>query len=134
MKRKALTLALAIALLASLGALAWALWQIHWWRWTADLLADEAGSSWAARSFRKGQFTIWELDPTNDTVRFSGRKDGPFEIWLSDYHAEMPSPWQHAERKKLEAHNKQMRYMYDHPERFKREPAVTNTTPADAAK
>jgi hypothetical protein len=134
-KLKAATVSLSIAVLVSLGVLVWAFWQIHWWRWTADFLADEAGSSWAARSFRKGQFTIWELDPTNDAVRFSGRKDGPFEIWLSDYHAEMPSPWQHAERRKLNAYNKQMRYMYDHPQRFKPDVAnPTNTPPAEPTK
>ena len=107
-----------VALLAVLCTLAWALWQNYWWRRSIDLLADEAGASWAMSSFRRGQLAIWEINPTNDFPRFSGRRDGPFEIWLDEYHTNMPAPWQYAERRKVEAHNRQMRYMYEHPERF----------------
>src|SRR5262249_45191092 len=85
---------------------------------SVDLVADEAGASWAMSSFRRGQLAIWEINPTNDFPRFSGRRDGPFEIWLDEYHPDMPASCQYAERRKVEAHNKQMRYMYEHPERF----------------
>ena len=116
-KLKVAVIALSIVLGGALCALAWALWQNHWWRISVDELANEAGISWAMRSFRRGQLTLWESNPTNDSPRFSGRRDGPFDIWLDDYH-DGPAPWHYAERKKLDAHNKQMRYMYDHPERF----------------
>lgn len=107
-----------VALLATLSTLAWALWQNCWWRRSVDLVADEAGASWAMSSFRRGQLAIWEIDPTSDSPRFSGRRDGPFEIWLEGCRADMPAPWRYAERRKVEAHNRQMRYMYEHPERF----------------
>ncbi len=103
-KPKMAALVLGLALLVSLSVLAWALWQNYWWRRSVDLVADEAGASWAMSSFRRGRLTIWEINPTNDFPRFSGRRDGPFEIWLDEY--------------QLEAHNRQMRYMYEHPERF----------------
>jgi hypothetical protein len=117
-KLKAIIIALGIALLASLGILAWTLLQNYWWRRSVDLVADEAGASWAMSSFRRGQLALWEINPTNDFPRFSGRRDGPFQIWLDEYQVDMPAPWQYAERRKIDAHNRQMRYMYEHPERF----------------
>jgi len=131
---KRLKLAVAVlgsALLASLGFLAHALWQNYWWKKSVDLVADEAGSSWAMSSFRRGHLAVWELHPTNDFPRHSGRHDGPFEVWLDEYHA-MPVPWLYAQRRKLDAHNRQMRYMYEHPDKFRSEiqagPKQTNDT------
>jgi hypothetical protein len=31
----------------------------------------------------------------------------------------MPTPWQYSRRKLDEAHNAQMRYMFDHPQKFR---------------
>jgi len=115
---KLVVVVLSVALTASLAALAWALLQNYWWRRSVDLVADEAGASWAMSSFRSGRLAIWEINPTNDFPRFSGRRDGPFEIWLDEYHADMPAPWQYAERRKIGRYNSPMRYMYEHPERF----------------
>jgi hypothetical protein len=117
-KLRILAASLGIALLVSLGALSWALYQNYWWRRSVDFVADEAGASLAMKTFHRGQLAIWEINPTNDFPRFSGRRDGPFEVWFDEYHAYMPAPWQYAQRRKLEAHNRQMHYMYEHPERF----------------
>jgi hypothetical protein len=117
-KLKITVVVFGVALLALVSTLAWVLWQNYWWRRSVDLVADEAGASWAMRGFRRGQLTIWEINPTNDFPRFSGRRDGPYEVWLVEYHADMPGPWRYAERRKVEAHNRQMRYMYEHPDRF----------------
>ncbi len=122
-KPKVAVLLLGLALIASLVALACVLWQNYWWRRSVDLVADEAGASWAISSFRRGQLAIWEINPTNDFPRFSGRREGPFEIWLDEYHPEMPAPWQYTERRKIEAHNRQMRYIYDHPGKDERKQA-----------
>ena len=117
-KSKVVVIMLGIALLASLGILARTLWQNYWWRRSVDFVADEAGRSWAMSTFHRGQLILWEINPTNDFPRFSGRRDGPFEIWLYDYQAEIPAPWHYADRRKVEAFNRQMRNMYEHPERF----------------
>jgi len=85
-------------------------------------------------TFRRGQLVIWEINPTNDFPRFSGRWDGPFEVWLDEYHAGMPAPWQYAQHRKVEAHNKQMRYMLEHPQRFSAQSPVSNRTPSDEGK
>ena len=132
-KLKLAVVVLTVALGVCLCALMWAVWQNHWWRRSVDLLADEAGSSWATRSFRRGQLTIWETNPTNDSPRFSGRRDGAFEVWLDGFH-DGPKPWQYAQRRKLEAHNKQMRYLYEHPGRARTEGAATNTVDKDERK
>jgi len=63
-------------------------------------------------------WTLWTLWTGALFPRFSGRRDGPFEVWLDEYHDSMPEPWHYAQRRKLEAHNRQMRYMYKHPARF----------------
>src|SRR5213080_2480949 len=102
-KLKAIIVVLGITLLASLAALAWTLWQNYWWRQSVDLVGDEAGVSSAMSSFRRGQLVLWEINPTNDFPRFSGRREGPFAVWLGEYHAGMPAPWQYAERRKIEA-------------------------------
>jgi hypothetical protein len=117
-KQRLLIATLSFALFCSLMALAWALWQNFWWQKSVDYIADQAGVSWAMSSFRQGRLALWELNPTNDFPRFSGRREGPFDIWLDEYHAEMPGPWHYMQNRKIEAHNRQMRLMYDHPERF----------------
>jgi hypothetical protein len=117
-KLKVAVIVLSTALLVSVGALAWTLWQNYWWQRSVDLVAHEAGASWAMSSFRRGHLALWEINPTNDFPRFSGRREGPFEIWLDEYRTGLPAPLHYAERKKIEAHNRQMRHMYEHPERF----------------
>jgi hypothetical protein len=117
-RTKVIILTLSIAFLLTIGVLGWTLLQNYWWRQSVDLVADEAGTSWAMRSFRRGHLALWEISPTNDFPRFSGRREGPYEIWLDEYHPNMPAPWQYTERRKIQAHNRQMRYMYEHPERF----------------
>ena len=115
---KIVTAMLSAALAASLAFLARTLWENYWWRQSIDLVADEAGASAAVSSFPRGRLILWEINPTNDVPRFSGRREGPFEVWLDEYHPEMPEPWQYSFRRHNEAHNRQMRYMYKHPERF----------------
>jgi hypothetical protein len=95
-KLKLMPVLLAVASLAMLATLSWALWENYWWRRSVDFVADEAGASWAMASFHRGHLAIWEIIPTNDFPRFSGRRDGPFEIWLDEYHTELPGPWRYA--------------------------------------
>lgn len=110
---------LSFALLVSLGCLAYVLFQNYWWKRSVDIVADQAGASQAMSMFRSQHLVLWEINPTNDAIHFSGRHDGPFEIWLDEYHSHMPAPWQYSRRRIAEAHNTQMRYMYEHPQRFR---------------
>ena len=109
----------AVLLLVTLGWSGYLLFQNYWWKRSLDIVADQAGASQAMSTFRRGDLVLWEISKTNDTIRFSGRHDGPFEIWLDEYHPEMPSPWQYSRHRLNQAHNAQMRYMYEHPQKFK---------------
>lgn len=114
-------------LVAVLGYLSW---ECFWWRRAAEMMADESGHGEAVQEFRRGALVLWETNPTNDFPRFSGRMDGPFQIWLVEYHPEIPGPIQMAQQRKFEAHNLQMRRMMEDPKKYKfgidREGTATN--------
>jgi|GEM_PF-5140920 hypothetical protein len=107
------------ALTICIGLVLYLLWQNFWLKKSLDHMASQAGAMQAMSEFRKGRLVLFEIVPTNDFPRFSGRYDGPFEIWFDEYHPDMPSAWNYAQRRLNEAHNAQMRLMYQHPERFK---------------
>lgn len=127
-----LRLTLAGILLLVLGYLTW---QCFWWRRAAEAMAEESGHGEAVRSFRAGMLNLWEINPTNDFPRFSGRRDGPFDVWWVEYHPEIPGPILLAQQRKFEAYNLQMRRMIADPGKFKfgidRARPATNQ-PADA--
>lgn len=112
---------LSVALLFSIGVTVYLLLQTFWWRKTVDDVAEIAGAAQAMSTFRHGHLVLWEIETTNTSIRYSGRHDGPFEVWLDEYQPEMPAPWQYSRRKLDEAHNAQMRYMFDHPKKFRDE-------------
>ena len=115
------TVFLSVALTICIGVVLCLLWQNFWLKKSLDHMADQAGAMQAMSEFRRGRLVLWEIVPTNDFPRFSGRYDGPFEVWLDEYHPDMPSAWKYAQRRLDKAHNAQMRLMYQHPERFKTE-------------
>ncbi len=120
-KRGMATVFLSGALTICIGLVLYLLWQNFWLKKSLDHMASQAGAMQAMSEFRRGRLVLWEIVPTNDFPRFSGRYDGPFEVWLDEYHPDMPSAWKYAQRRLDEAHNAQMRLMYQHPERFKTE-------------
>jgi len=73
---------LSIALLIFIGVTGYLLLQAFWWRKTVDALAATAGAAQAMSTFRHGQLVLWEIDTTNNSIRYSGRHDGPFQVWL----------------------------------------------------
>ena len=123
---------LCIALVVTLGVLIWAFWQLHIWREAVDTVADEAGSEWATISIRGDHFMIYELSvgvaETNGMPEFSGRRDGPFEVWLAPDYTDLAAPFRYAQRKEIEAFNSHMRFLYKHPQFYRKESGVTNTT------
>ncbi len=87
----------------------------------------------AKATFARGRLILWEINPTNNLYQFSGRRDGPFEIWLMDYHEMIPEQLRYAERQQVQAFNEHMRYMYDHPERFTPGAGARKRSPAAGA-
>ncbi len=95
MRIKKAVVGLCMALTLTFCVLGYTLWQNFWWRLSVDYIAGEAGTAQAMSEFHKGRLILWEIDPTNNFPRFSGKYDGPFEIWLDEYNPEMSYPWQY---------------------------------------
>lgn len=119
MKKRAFTIILLVALVLVASFAAWLAWENFWLKRTVDYLANEAGAGQAMSEFRRGQLVLWETVPTNDFPRFSGRYDGPFQIWLDEYHPDLPSVWHYGQLRQNEAHNAQMKLMNKQPAKFK---------------
>ena len=83
-----------------------------------DDVASQAGVASASLDFRKGNMVLWVFEGTDINVHYSGRHDGPFEVWVDAYHPDNPWPVEYARRKVAEVHNERLRYMYDHPDKF----------------
>ena len=118
-KPKLIVWSLSIALLCAVAALAYVSFQNFWWRKCTEYYADRDGGGDAVSTFQRGHLLLRMIEGENDNYRFSGRKEGPFEIWLVEYHSDMPAAWHYAQRRNAEEFNRQMRYMHDHPDRFK---------------
>ena len=97
---------------------------------TLAIVSREAGRTDAMVGFFKGHLRIYEIDKSNREGGFSGRRDGPFEVWLDAYRSEDPEAWKFSRRIFWEEHNNIMRYMQEHPGRFRAGCAIaTNNAP-----
>ena len=86
MKQKSIV---AASLLLAITALAYAAYlhtQLFWWKDSLRIHTKMLGLCEARADFNKGIFRLWEkeVDPTRDD-KYSGRKDGPYEIWGTYY-------------------------------------------------
>ena len=129
---KVAVIVLGIALLVSLGVMAWVLWQNYIWRTTVDSVAEQAGGAWAQTCFRNGKLVVYEysvgVGETNGMPVFSGRRHGPFDVWLWPDYAELPMQSRYAQRKVMEAFDSEMRDMYKHRKFYRQESGATNKT------
>jgi len=123
---------LGVALLVSLGCLFWMVRQIHVWRDTVDTVAEQAGGQWALACFRADKLMVYQMDvgaaETNGMPIFSGRRDGPFEVWLYPDYTELSMQARYGQRKVIEAFDAEMRSMYKHPKFYRQESGQTNST------
>jgi hypothetical protein len=90
-------------------------------------VSEEAGSSEAMVRFYQGRLRIYEINKTWTNAGFSGRREGPFEIWHDEYRADYPEEWKFSRRIFWEKHNKMMHYMQEHPDRFRAGVAAMGT-------
>jgi hypothetical protein len=109
---------LSLLLLISLGLFARALWVNHCWKEAMDDIASQAGVASASLDFRKGNMVLWAFEGTDINVHYSGRHDGPFEVWVDAYYPDNPWPMEYARRKVAAVHNEYLRHMYEHPDKF----------------
>jgi len=80
--------------------------------------------------FYHGYLRSYQVDKSNAEGGFSGHRDGPFEVWLDACRPEDPKAWRFSREIFWEEHNKMMRYLQDHPKKFRLgSSAITNTVP-----
>jgi len=107
---------LGIALLVTVGLLAWTFWQLHVWRQTVDNLSEEDGYWWAVASSHAPTLRVYQMDvrvaETKGMPIFSGRRDGPFEVWLYPDYTELSGPSRYANRKTIDMFDIETRYIY----------------------
>jgi hypothetical protein len=117
---KIITWSLSIALLLTTAALGYLLFQNFIWKLEATRYAESDGRVAAHSLFRKGGLSLFTIEGACDEDRFSGRREGPFEIWIKFYQPSLGSAHRHTAERWVESFNDQMRRMQKEPEKFRR--------------
>jgi hypothetical protein len=131
---KIMAFALAGTSLLLCGVVGWSLWQTHLWREAVDGVAGEAGWQWAMRSYAKGTRIVYDVTEVergvddNIVPQDSGRREGPFELWTPDRWVGTSSQQRYAQRRLLEAYNKQVREIHSNFKRYKTELGLSAST------
>lgn len=110
---------LAVALLTSLVSLGRALWRNHWWENEAYGLTGLVATKQAMEDFSHGNLRLLAISGRNEELRYSGRNEGPFEVWTPQFLPSLGYPHRFVTEKYVEFYNRKMRYMHEHPEKFK---------------
>ena len=111
--------ALTLSLLASLCFVVFGLLRNWSWKQEAFVLAVHLGALRADHDFKNGTIRLLELDGEQDRNEFTGRLDGPFEIWNSQYFPSRGYPHQYSTEQMVIMYNSRMRYMAEHPDDFR---------------
>ncbi|MGA3285282.1 MAG: hypothetical protein ABSD57_12605 [Verrucomicrobiota bacterium] len=82
---KVAIMSLAIAFLISLGFLVHVLWVNSLWKQEVAVHSIYEGWEQAKHDFQKGKLRLFEFHGKNEKDKFSGRHQGPFEIWTVEY-------------------------------------------------
>jgi hypothetical protein len=112
---KIIIIVLTIAFIVSLGLLLHSQgWQNSNWKDEVIGLARVHGAEEAKQDFEAGKIRIFVISNECDYPgKFSGTKDGPFEIWTSEFYPQLPWPYHFSLEQKVEAYNREMRYKYN---------------------
>jgi hypothetical protein len=117
---KIIIVALVILLCISVLLLGRAYWQIYGYRQEIFGLSGMVASEQALADFRNGKLRLLKLNGENDRPKFSGQKDGPYEIWYPQYYPVLGVAHTFATQQYIEFYNRKMENMYKHPEKFLR--------------
>ena len=93
------------------------------WRDQMRGMAGYAAALQALSDFENGKLRIFELARIDlaeggQLFAFTGRRDGPFEIWTRGYLQFLSPPDRYANEQFIKTYNSKMRYMHSNPERF----------------
>jgi hypothetical protein len=126
-KRLIIGLLLATNILTA-TALAYYLWRDHFqWRTQSYGMAGYAASLQARTDFENGKRRLLELSLSEES-KFTGRTDGPFEIWTWVHYPALGGPHTYVSNTFVEFYNRKMRYMQENPDEFR----TDRTEPDDA--
>jgi len=111
------------------------LWRNRLWKEEVYGLASVFGAIRARDDFEKGKIRLFELDLSREQRGevFTGKSEGPFEIWKPQYLPLLGYPSQYATEQMVASYNDKMRYMNAHPEDFTTKDGVgppTSSAPA----
>lgn len=117
---KAAAILLGLALLGSLGLLAYEFYSNYCYKRKLEAVSKLAGLDDAIVSYGRGYLRLYELDETNrDRSEFTGRREGPFEIWHLPYNASEPASWRSSDRIYWQEYNDMMHYQFNNPKRYR---------------
>lgn len=119
-----LVLLLVITNLATVVLLIRASWTNWRWKDSASSFAKYAGALQAMDDFEAGRYRLYQLIEDRDS-EFTGRYEGPFEIWYKPYYPILGWPDKYCAKMFIKIYNSKMRYMHEHPEKFKPHPDPT---------
>lgn len=108
-------------MITNLVLLVYTSWTNLLWKQEMYGIATYAATIRALDDFRAGKLRLYELVKDGD-LEFSERYDGPFEIWYKPYYLILGRPDKYTQETFIEAYNRKMRYMHEHPEKFKPNP------------
>lgn len=127
--------ALGLALLVSLGFYGQSAFREQQWKAEVENLAGIAGTTFALSDFHRGRVRLLVIRGENETPRFSGEKDGPFEVWIAQSLPINGASYMFSNERIVAAYNTKMRYMQKDPKKFhfgrdKRKRLAAPTPPA----
>ena len=113
---------LSVTLLVSLILLGKAYWEIYGftgWKKQVWLLSSSTATMQALADFKKGDLRLLKIEGKSDKLKFSGQREGPFEIWIVQYYPILGRVHKYSTEQYVDYYNRKMRYMHDHPDKFK---------------
>lgn len=81
-------------------------------------MAGYAAAMQAYADFANGVLRQYELVPDENRAKFTGRHDGPFEVWTWPYFPSLGRGDIYATQRFVEIYNLKMRYMQRNPAAF----------------
>lgn len=104
----------AASLIALMAQYIW--FQYQSWPSEAHVMAAGFGSAYAQSDFQKSRRRIFRLEE-NSELKFTGEKEGPFEIWAYPTFSILPKSSHITTQTWIESYNSRMRRLQDETEK-----------------
>ncbi len=84
------------------------------WKNEVRSLTGYYGTREAKDDFSKGIVRLYQLDKERRESTFSGKKDGPYEVWNHSYYPSLGEPSRYSEEMFVHYYNAKMRHLVEH--------------------